>query len=420
MPWLRSAIVCLLCSSLAPAGDWPQWLGPRRDGSSPETVVPWKESLKILWRQPAGEGNSGPVVADGRVFVHAKVKDQDKEQVDAFDAKTGKPLWSVQYPRVAFKSLYGNGPRATPAVSGKHLYTFGITGVLTCWDTANGGEVWRVDTIDQFKAPKLFFGMSCSPLVEDNRVLVNVGGKGASVVAFDKDKGSVAWQSQDYRASYSSPIALDQGGSRQVIFLTQQGLISLNPSDGTVYWRFPLVDQLLESSTTPIRCGDTLLASSITYGSVGLRLETKNDKPDATKIWKNDELTSYFSTPVPVGDDHIYLVTGTKPPSFSNQATLHCVEAKTGTVLWKRPKVGKYHASLLRTGDHKLLMLEEAGALVLLDPNPKEYRELARSKVCGETWAHPALADGKLYVRDDKELLCVELQGTTSPGSGNR
>src|SRR5581483_1249657 len=101
MPWLRSAIVCLLCSSLATAGDWPQWLGPRRDGSSPETVVPWKESLKILWRQPAGEGNSGPVVADGRVFVHAKVKDQDKEQVDAFDAKTGKPLWSVQYPRVA-------------------------------------------------------------------------------------------------------------------------------------------------------------------------------------------------------------------------------------------------------------------------------------------------------------------------------
>jgi outer membrane protein assembly factor BamB len=410
MPRLASLVVCLLCCSPAAAGDWPQWLGPHRDGSSPETVAPWKESLKILWRQPAGEGNSGPVVADGRVFIHAKVKDQDKEQVDAFDAKTGKPLWQVQYSRAAFKSLYGNGPRATPTVAGGHLYTFGITGVLNCFDTATGAEVWRVDTVERFKAPKPFFGMSCSPLVEDNRLFLNVGGKGASVVAFDRDKGNVLWQSQDDRASYSSPIALDQGDARQVIFLTQQGLISLKPTDGTLYWRFPLVDQLLESSTTPVRCGDILLASSITYGSVGLRLETKDGKPDASKVWKNDMLTSYFSTPVAVGTDTIYMVTGTKPPAFSNQATLHCIEARTGKELWQRPKVGKYHASLLRTGDDKLLMLEEAGSLVLLQPDTKEYRELARAKVCGETWAHPALADGKLYIRDDKELLCVELR----------
>jgi len=127
------------------------------------------------------------------------------------------------------------------------------------------------------------------------------------------------------------------------------------------------------------------------------------------KLWKNDALTSYFSTPVAVGPDYTYLVTGSKPPSLSNVATLHCIETKTGKELWSRPKVGKYHASLLRTGDDKLLMMEEAGELVLLDPSPKEYRELARSKVSGESWAHPALANGKLYVRDAKELICLQL-----------
>jgi len=409
MPWLRSLVLGLLCSSFAAAGDWPQWLGPNRDGSSPEKVAAWNQPPKVLWRQPAGEGNSGPIVAGGRVFLLAKVKDQDKEQVQAFDADNGTPIWSVQYDRPAFKSLYGNGPRATPAISDGRLYTFGITGLLICWDTATGKELWRSDTLKQFHANNLFFGMSCSPLVEGNQVLVNVGAKGASVVALDKEKGTLAWRSQDDRASYSSPIAFDQGGARQVVFLTQQGVISLNPSDGSLYWRFPLVDKLFESSTTPMRSGDVVLASSITYGSAGIKLQTKDGKPNATELWKNDALTSYFSTPVAVGLDYTYLVTGTKPPSLTNVATLHCIETKTGKELWSRQKVGKYHASLLRTGDDKLLMMEEAGELVLLDPGAKEYRELARSKVSGETWAHPALANGKLYVRDGKELICLQL-----------
>jgi outer membrane protein assembly factor BamB len=243
--------------------------------------------------------------------------------------------------------------------------------------------------------------------VEQNHVLVNVGGKGASVVAFDQDTGAVAWKNLDDPASYSSPIVFGQGKERQVVFLTQQALVSLSPNDGRLFWRFPLVDLLFESSTTPVRTGDLLMASSITYGSVGLRLETKDGRPSATQVWKNDALTCYFSTPVAVGQDYLYIVTGTKPPF--PQATLHCLEAKTGKELWKKPKVGKYHAALLRTGNDKLLMLEEAGDLVLLDPDPKEYRELARAKVCGETWAHPALANGRLYVRDNKEIICLRL-----------
>jgi outer membrane protein assembly factor BamB len=404
-------VAVFLCCSVGVAADWPQWLGPTRDAASTEVVAPWKESPKVLWRQPVGEGNSSPVVSGGRLFVHAKVKDKDEEEVAAYDKDIGKLLWRSPCARGPFKSLYGNGPRATPSAAGGWLFTFGITGVLTCFDSQSGKQVWQVDTLRQFKATNLFFGMACSPLVVDGRVLVNVGGKGASVVAFDVAEGKVAWQALDDRASYSSPIILGEGTERQVIFLTQQGLVSLNPQNGSLYWRFPLVDKLFESSTTPVKAGDLLMASSITYGSVGLRLETKEGKPQATQEWMNEALTCYFATPVAVKQDYLYVVTGTKPipPPLSPKATLHCIEAKSGKELWQRPKVGKYHATLLRTGDDKLLMLEEAGDLVLLEPSSREYKELARSKVCGETWAHPALCDGRLYVRDDKEVICLQL-----------
>jgi outer membrane protein assembly factor BamB len=286
MPWFRSLVAVLICSVAAVGGDWPQWLGPHRDGGSPEKVAPWKSAPKVLWRKPMGEGNSSPVVADGRVFVHAKVPDKYLEEVVAFDAKSGKELWRKRYERGKFSSLFGNGPRATPALASGRVYTFGITGRLACFEADSGKEVWQVDTLKKFKAKNLFFGMSCSPLVEGKHVLVNVGAKGASIVAFNKDTGETAWKNLDDKASYSSPIAFGKGKERHVVFLTGDGVVSLAPADGTLFWRFPLKDKLFESSTTPVRSGDLLLASSITYGSVGLRLKTKDGKPAVAKVWK--------------------------------------------------------------------------------------------------------------------------------------
>lgn len=389
------------------AADWPQWLGPHRDGTSAEKVAPWKEAPRVLWRQPVGEGHSGPVVAGGKVFLHAKVKDKNEEELLAWDAATGKQLWRTAYPRVEFTSIFGNGPRGTPTVVGDRIWALGVTGLLGCFDTENGKQLWQVDTLKQFRADNLTFGVSCSPLIEGRKVLVNVGGKGASIVAFDKDKGDVLWKVLDDRASYSSPIAFGEGKERQVVFLTQQGLVSLRPDDGMVFWKHPLVDQLSESSTTPVRVKDLLLGSSVTYGSVGLRLASKEGKPTASQVWKNSVLSCYFSTPVPVGGKQLYMVTGSiLPPP---QATLRCVDPETGKELWSKPRIGKYHASLLRTGDDRLLIVDDAGHLILLAPSPKEYTELARTKVCGETWAHPALAHGKLYLRDHKELMCLQL-----------
>src|SRR5262249_15834677 len=156
---------------------------------SPEKVAPWKAAPKVLWKQPVGEGHSSPVVAGGRVFIHAKVKDKDEEEVVAFDAQDGKPLWRTPYPRGDFKSLFGTGPRAAPAVSDDRVCTLGITGILSCFEAGSGRQLWQVDTLKKFDAKNLTFGVSCSPLVDGKRVLVNVGGKGASVVAFDKGTG---------------------------------------------------------------------------------------------------------------------------------------------------------------------------------------------------------------------------------------
>jgi outer membrane protein assembly factor BamB len=400
-------LALFLAVSGSHAADWPQWLGPRRDGSSTEIVTPWQQTPKILWKQAVGEGHSAPVVADGKLFIFAKVADKDDEQVEAFDAATGKPLWTQATQRGKFKGLFGNGPRGTPAVDNGKIYAFGITGVLTCLNASDGAKLWEVDTLKQYQAANLFFGVSGSPIVEGRLVLVNVGGKGASIVAFDKNTGKEVWKTLDDKASYSSPIAVGNGDARQVIFLTAAGLAAVAPKDGKELWQFPFQDALFESSTTPVLAGDTLIASSITLGSVGLKLTGTK----AEKLWENDALTCYFSTPVAVGKEHVYLVTGTKPPALKTEATLHCIEAATGKKLWTRKnKVGTYHASMLRTGDNKLLLLEEPGNLALFDPDPKGYRELARAKICGETWAHPALAHGRLYVRDKKEVVCVELK----------
>lgn len=412
MFFVRPLAFVLVFASLAAASDWPQWLGAKRDASTDEKVAPWTKPLKMAWKVKVGEGHSGPIVADGMVFLHARTPGSDVEELSAFDVKGGDVLWRKSYKRGKFSSIFGNGPRGTPCYEDGRVYSFGVTGLLTCFDAKNKGEVlWQIDTLEDFKASNLYFGVSCSPVIDKEKLLLNVGGKEASIVAFDKMSGKVIWKNLDDKASYASPVVFGKGNERQAVFLTHEGLVAVAVRDGSLLWRFPFKDKLAESSTTPVKVGDMLIASSITRGTVGLKLDHSGAIPKASKVWEKGEITCYFSTPVAVGQDHVFLVAGTPPPALASQATLHCIEVQTGKSLWNRPKVGAYHASLVRTGDDKLLLLEEKGDLVLLESDPKEYRELARSNICGKTWAHPALADGRLYVRDNGHLYCIELKG---------
>jgi outer membrane protein assembly factor BamB len=411
------SLICFFAmTAIGQAEDWPQWLGPNRDGSSSEEVAAWKEAPKVAWKKSVGEGHSSPIVAKGKVFLNYRREKKDsktkafEEILVAYDAKSGEVLWeTVCADTTKFSNIFGNGPRATPSVANNRVFTLGVTGVLSCFDSNKGKLLWQKDTLKEFNVDNLFFGVSGSPLADGDLVLLNVGAKNASIVAFKCSSGDTAWKKLDDPSSYSSGIALGKDKQRQAIFLTGKGLVSINPADGSPWWDQPFVDSLNESSTTPVHVGDLLIVSTIMSGSMAIELGEKDGKPEIKKIaWKNPDLTCYFSTPVAVGKEHLYAVTGSSN-FLKSQADLHCVETATGKVLWTRPKVGKYHACLIRTGDDKLLMLEENGDLVLFQPDPKEYRELARTHVCGMTWAHPALSDGRVFVRDNKELISIQL-----------
>jgi outer membrane protein assembly factor BamB len=245
-----------------------------------------------------------------------------------------------------------------------------------------------------------------------NRVIVSVGGKGRCVVALNSGTGKVEWQVLDDSASTSSPV-LFAGGQRprgaapDVVFMTPLRLVGLDPLDGGLRWEHPMVFQPAGTSPTPIAAGDKLVTSTQAHGALAVRVGKKDEKTAAEPAWQNKAMRSYFSSGV-AGGEQLYLVTNTIEPVPA--ADLTCVEAKTGKRLWVREKVGYFHAGVLRTGDGKLLVLSDGGVLTLLEVDARGSKELARAKVCGGTLVNPALAGGRLYVRDGKELICLRLE----------
>jgi len=413
--YLSSATVLLIVLLTSTAlADWPQWLGPKRNATSPDRVAVWQGGLPVLWKQPVGEGHSSPVIANGRVFVHAKVPDREAEEVMALHLKTGKLLWRQAYDRPKFENPFGHGPRATPLVSPEgRLFTLGASGVLCAWDVESGRLLWRKDTLSEFGGKNLFFGVSSSPLLvpigKKPLLVVMVGAPNASLVALDAENGQTVWKSGSDPASYSSPILAELCGRRLILALTARHLAAIDPDTGNWLATYPFADKLNETATTPVVVDDRVFISSITSGGVLLRLHEQAGKLTWQELWKNDQLNCYFSTPI-AAQNHLFLVKGQLlPPS----ASLQCVELASGKLAWPKPGtrqtlVGKYHASLLLAGD-KLLVLEEDGTLVLADLSPQAYKELARAQICGNTWAHPALAGNLLVVRDEKELRCIPL-----------
>jgi outer membrane protein assembly factor BamB len=366
----------------------------------------------VLWRVAAGNGFSSPVVAGGRVFLHARSQDKAKEaeEVVAYDAASGKELWKDSYERPVYRSVLGTGPRATPVVAGKHLFTLGINGLLSCYEVEKGKRLWQIDLYKHFKADLPRFAVCCSPLVIGNRVIVSVGGKGQCVVALNAETGKVEWQALDDPASTSSGILFaggqrPRGGAPDVVLMTPLRLVGLDPLDGSLRWEHPMVFQPAGTSPTPLVAGDRIVTSTQAHGALAVRVGKKDDRPAAEAAWQNKDMKSYFSSGVPAGD-LLILVTNTVQPLPS--ASLSCLDAKTGKELWTKG-AGYFHAAVIRTGDGKLLVLNDSGLLKLMDFDAKGTRELARARVCGGTLVAPALAGGRLYVRDGKELICLKM-----------
>jgi outer membrane protein assembly factor BamB len=399
------AAVGLASLVLTTAADWPQFLGPQRNGISRETglLADWpKKGPPLLWEREVGEGFSSPVVAGGRLILFHRVGDE--ERVDCLEANSGKEIWKHAAPTDFRDPLgKGDGPRATPAIAGGKVYTLGPGGRLLCLTLADGKKVWQRELLKDYEVPPSWFGVGTSPLVEGDLVLVNVGAPGAGVVAFHKDTGKEAWKATDDGASYASPVAATIDGVRHAIFFTRLGILSLDPATGAVRfhkrWRSRMDASV--NAATPVVLGDRLFFSAC-YDTGAILVRAHKDSLD--ELWKSNRVLScHFSTPVH-HDGYLYGFDGRQ----ESGTELRCVEAKTGKVAWSAEGFG---CGSLLLADGRLIILSEGGELVLVEPSAERYVEKARAAVLtGPCRAHLALADGRLYARDNKKLVCWNLK----------
>jgi outer membrane protein assembly factor BamB len=407
------ASVLLAAASVAGQSQWPQFLGPSRNGVySGPLLTSWPAGgPRRVWEKRVGQGFAGPVVADNRLILFHRVANE--EVVDAFDARTGDPRWHFAYP-TTYRDDFGfdEGPRSVPVVAGNRVYTFGAQGQLHALDLATGKQIWNVDTMQRFRVRKGFFGAAGSPLVEDGRVIANVGGvdgdKPAGIVAFAADTGAVLWTSTNHEASYSSPVSATFGGKRVAVFFTRQGLVGLDPATGMVLfqrmWRSRTSASV--NAATPLVIGDIIFISA-TYetGAAALKLQGN----DLKELWSSDEsLSNHYATSV-YYNGYLFGYHGRQEfnPSF------RAIELNTGTVKWS---VDRFRAGTVTLAGDKLLILRETGELILAPASPQAFRPLARAQILPPTArATPAIAEGFLYARNEDTrgndiLVCFDLR----------
>jgi outer membrane protein assembly factor BamB len=388
------------------AGDWPQFLGPQRNAASAETGLAdsWPaKGPRLLWEKEVGEGYSGPVIADGRLILFHRLG--DSEVVECLQASNGKGLWKFSYP-CDYEDGYGkgNGPRSTPLIADGRVYTLGVTGLLHCLDLTAGTKRWGRDLGKDYQAPPSFFGVGTSPIREGDVLLVNVGGKGAGIVALHKDTGKEVWRATHDGASYSSPVVATLSGKRTAVFFTRQGVVLLDPKEGTVRyqkrWRSRMDASV--NAAAPVVVGDLVFFSAC-YGTGALLLRAGRDKVE--EVWSSQEaLSCHYNTPIHY-KGYLYGIDGRQ----EGGARLRCVELRTGKAAWTKEDFGC--ASMI-LADGKLIALTERGDLVLAVPTPEGYREKARAAVLNAIpcRAEIALSDGRLYGRDRRKLACWDLR----------
>jgi outer membrane protein assembly factor BamB len=387
------------------ADDWPQFLGPTRNGvyAGPALAETWPSTgPRVVWRKQVGQGFSGPVVAQGRVILFHRVGSE--EVLESLDARTGAGQWRYAYP-TSYRDDFGfdEGPRAVPVVADGIVFTFGAEGQLHAVDLAKGTRLWSEDTMRRFGVAKGFFGAGGSPLVEDGRVIANVGGREAGIVAFEEKTGKVLWTATSDQASYSSPVAATINGRRYAIFLTRAGLVGLDPASGRVLFQRPWRARMAASvnAATPLVIGDLIFVSAEYGPGAGvLRLNGST----LTDLWASDEaLSNHYATSVHLGG-FLYGYHGRQEfgPSF------RAVELRTGKVRWSQDR---FRAGSVTLAGNRLLILRETGELVLAAASPDAFTPIARAQVLPPVVrAFPALADGFLYARNEDTLVSLDLR----------
>ena len=397
---LAILVLCFTTEILAQAGgDWPQWRGPNRDGISKETglLKQWPaDGPPLVWKAVgAGNGYSSLAVANGRLFTLGLRG--NREYLIAFDVATGKEVWAIPHGG-AFHNDRGNGPRGTPTVDGDRLYALGGNGDLSCLETRTGKVVWTINVLQKFGGSNIQWGISESPLVIDEKVLVNAGGPGASIVALNKKDGSLIWKSQSDEEGYSSAIAVEAAGGTQVVFFTATRALGLDLKDGRLRWEYPRPSNNTANVATPVARGNRVFISS-DYGTGGGLVEIKADGK-AQEVYFTKEMRNHHSSSILIGD-HLY--------GFSS-GILTAMRFDTGEVAWRDRSVGK---GSLVYADGNLYALSENGVVGLVEATPTGYREKGRFRIQQDslpTWTHPVVAGGRLYLRDQDTIYAFDVR----------
>jgi outer membrane protein assembly factor BamB len=412
-----AALVCAFCTGLVASEpihpntyDWPRWRGASGEGRllGADVKETWPaEGLKQIWKRPIGGGYAGIVVAGNKVItLDRQTAPEEVERVLCVNASTGDPIWT-HADRVAYENLdYGNGPRACPNIVGDRVYTLGALGQVNCLSLADGNVLWQKHLQNDLHGRMPTWGYAASPLVIRDRVIVQPGGlDGWSVVALDAKSGEVVWHSLSDEAGYTWPIVVHSGGIDQLICWTPSHVRGLELATGKPLWEVPYEITYGVAIATPIAHDGLVVVSGYWHGSKAIRL---GEKPEDAKLeWEENRYLRGLMSQALYKDGLVYLL--------DKQYGMTCFELTTGKKLWDdenriTPRGRNPQASLVWIGDtDRVLALNSDGELVQSRFTREGSTELARSKIIGETWAHPAYFKNRVFARSDSELVCVEL-----------
>jgi outer membrane protein assembly factor BamB len=384
------------------AQDWTQWRGANRDGRVTSFNAPktWPEQLKRKWKIDVGFGHSSPVVVGKKVFLQSRQGEQ--EVTSCFDLETGKLLWKDEYSApyqmnpAAFG--HGKGPKSTPVVANGKLYTLGISGILSCYDTATGSVKWRKEFSKQFKTTSPYFGTAMSPIVDRGLLIAHLGGHDSgALMAFDAETGAEKWSWKGDGPGYASPIVVELAGVRQVVTQSQQNIIGVNVANGELLWQLPYTTEYVQNIITPVVYKDLLIISGINKGTYAARFTKTNGKFKPETAWTNPEISMYMSSPV-LNGDYLYGLSHKKKGQF------FCLDARTGATLWTSDGREGDNAAIL-SADSLLFLLDEGAELTIAKADAKKYEVLKTYTVAqSATWAHPAIIGKQILIKDYSSL----------------
>ncbi len=409
-------VASLICCRVQ-AVDWTQFRGPNHDGTSPEKILTkWPQTgLREIWKVPLQDGFSALTVGGGKVFtlITREVQGADQEVCVALDANSGREVWSVPLGIAKYDgggnrgtpaNDGGDGPRSTPTYDDGKIFTYSSRMVLQCLDAGTGRQIWGCNVIKEHAGRNIKWESAASPLLDGDLVFIAGGGAGQSLLAFDKHDGHVVWQGQDETMTQSTPVAATLLGRRQIIFFTRSGLVAVVPQTGAVLWRHPFKFSVA-TAISPVVCGDIVYCSAAYgIGSSACRISKTANGFAATQLWYQPAsvLASHWSTPV-CANGCLYGLFG---QAKFGQAPLKCVEMATGRVLWSHDGFGPGGCTLV---NGHVLVLSDAGDLVLVKATPTAYTEVARSHVlAGKCWNYASISNGRIYARSTKEGVSLE------------